>query len=1081
MHIPKIIQKPSIALIIMGVIFLHLFNTVSVFAAGTLLLNVGLAPEYSAPFGTGDEVQFRISFSCNSLQVSCGDLLISSSLDPNLEIISFEVPTGFNSNIAGQDISLSQLDYQDGSAAEALVTVRIRESASPDVDISTIITGTITDPDDGVGVVTSALDIDVEPATFQWDVGKDLVGLPNGNPALDTNVTYLVEVAPDSLTGNLGMDTLTVVDTYPTGAIVVDATGSPAPIIDTINHTITWNYSNVTVASRGFSEEVTLLYSSSDFSVGATVLNSVSATGLPVSSSAEQFINEVGNNAPLSADYREAEVTKTQTGSPLGAGGIGRFFLELDVSNSNVALDGVVVGDTMPVDGLGNPVFDIVQIWGGSWSPAITAEIYICCDSLSNEAFLGTVDGSSNTLFEPADFPVGLTPDNITIVEWRFVDSIPVGFELFDSPEIVFTPQTGNDGSTFTNQGYADVSNSSVGSPNTSDIDTDILATSTNVLPVKNVLSETTPPNGILQFEAVLNVNEASNQPLDGLAIYDLLPPELEFVSWDAVVFSAGIPSNEQVFPNLTVTPMGNRTELIWTWGNTVPTGAIQIDGSAGVPNSLVITEPEFGDHTITIVFSTRVVPVTPAGTYNNELSFVSNVNTLICQGISTTGIDNNDIDGDGITAGDTTCSASGSFTVTQAAAMISSEWIQGDEDYPNIIPANPSDTNCPDDGTNTRFTRFPCVAQGEFNEPFLYKMRMQNAGNVPITDYIAYNILPYVGDAGSGQPLVSASRQTEWLAYITDFVTPNNAFTQGLDITIEYSDSINPCRPEVSSANNTNSWQAVGTCVDDWTAVPDDFADVRAFRIIVPFGAGNSDPFFQPAQEMEFIVPMLINGDADPETIAWNSFAQRASDAISGDLLETSEPRKVGILARGLVDDSDVVDASDGSVISSDNSGNTSDLSQSRIIGEGNVSKSVNPFFASPDDLVTWTITLRNPSNTALAFVGFDDSIPNNLSIISVDVSEGTVSIDGQVVEYRLDELAPNQTVTVEIVTRINSDIPLPFIIDNRLDADISAQVISVTRLPNTGETPLWRNVLLLSLALITVGGIGQWWLRRY
>ncbi|GEM_PF-4029152 len=1082
----RFIDKPWKTFALASGLILVLLHTIRVFATGTLLLNITLAPGYTGPFSPGDEVQYRISFSCNSLQITCGDLLISSSLDPSLQITSLEVPLGFAGNVAGQDIAIQFPNYQDGSAAEALVTVRIRDTALPDVDITTLIVGTITEPDDGFGVVNSSIDIDIEPAVFQWDVQKSLVGLENSSPALDTNVVYRVEVEPDTPFGNLDADTLTIVDTYPANAVVVNATGSPAPTIDTVNNTITWNYSSVSVESGGFSEEVTLLFPSSDFSIGDTILNSVSSTGLPESAGAEVFINEVGNVTTVSADARDVRVTKTQTGSPLGAGGIGRFFLELDISASNVPLEDVVIGDTMPVDGLGTPIFDIVQIISGLWSPAITAEIYICCDSLANEALLAVVDGSSSMTFTPADFPSSFTADDITLIEWRFTDPITSIFELIEPPEIVFTPKVGYTSQNFTNTAFTNVSGSTVTTPNTSDVNIDVLDASTNILPVKNVVNPSAPPNGIIQFEAVLNINEASNQPLEGLAIYDLLPPELEFVSWDDVRFSSGIPVSERVLPNLIVTPVGNRTELIWIWSDTVPAGAVQIGGSAGVANPLIVTEPDFDNHTITVVFSTRVVPNTVSGTYNNTLSYVSNVDTLICQGISTTSTDINDIDGDGVTTDDGVCSVSSAFTVTQAAAMISSEWIQGDLSFPNILPSDPSNTDCPDDGTDTGFTRFPCVAQGIFDGLFLYKMRMQNAGNVPLTDYITYNILPYVGDTGSGQPLVSSARQTAWQAFITGQVTPNDAFTQGLDLTIEYSDSSNPCRPEVSNANNVDPWQPTGTCTDDWTTTPDDFEDVRAYRIVAPFGTGNSDPFFQPAQQMEFLVPMRINGDAIPETIAWNSFAQRARDAISNDLLETSEPRKVGILARRLDEDDDTDDSNDtNNMTISDNSnsaGNSSDLSQSRIIGNSDVTKDVTPYFAQAGEIVTWIVTLKNPDTIPQSFIGFDDSIPSNLSIISVDALEGTVTINGQVVEFRLDTLAPNQVVTVEIVTRINPNIETPFIIDNSLSDEVSARTISVSQLPTTGETPRWRNALIIvtmSLSVIVLGTVPIFTLR--
>lgn len=247
-----------------------------------------------------------------------------------------------------------------------------------------------------------------------------------------------------------------------------------------------------------------------------------------------------------------------------------------------------------------------------------------------------------------------------------------------------------------------------------------------------------------------------------------------------------------------------------------------------------------------------------------------------------------------------------------------------------------------------------------------------------------------------------------------------------------------------------------------------------------MPFGAGNADPFFQPAQQMEFLVPMRINGTADPESIAWNSFAQRARDALSNDLLETSEPRKVGILARRSTDVDDDDTSEDDTVLTSTTqpAGNVSDLSRSRIIGESDVTKDVNPYFALAGDRVTWTITLRNSTNISQDLVGFDDSIPANLTVISVSASDGTVSVNGQVVVFRLDTLAPNQVVTVEIVTRINPDTAMPFIIDNSLSRDISARVISVSILPSTGETPLWRNRLLSTCLLLMVSG-GVWGLR--
>jgi uncharacterized repeat protein (TIGR01451 family) len=98
--------------------------------------------------------------------------------------------------------------------------------------------------------------------------------------------------------------------------------------------------------------------------------------------------------------------------------------------------------------------------------------------------------------------------------------------------------------------------------------------------------------------------------------------------------------------------------------------------------------------------------------------------------------------------------------------------------------------------------------------------------------------------------------------------------------VIVEYSDSYNPCRPEVYPSNPD--------CVNDWTATPDDLADVKALKFIAT-GTYNSTEEFQVRFEVDLPV-------GEVNTVAWNSTAGAAN--VGGSLLLPAEPPKVGITA---------------------------------------------------------------------------------------------------------------------------------------------------------------------------------------
>jgi uncharacterized repeat protein (TIGR01451 family) len=135
-----------------------------------------------------------------------------------------------------------------------------------------------------------------------------------------------------------------------------------------------------------------------------------------------------------------------------------------------------------------------------------------------------------------------------------------------------------------------------------------------------------------------------------------------------------------------------------------------------------------------------------------------------------------------------------------------------------------------------------------------------------------------------------------------------------------------------------------------------------------------------------------------------------------------------------------------------------------------------VNPPFALPGTDVDWMITVTNTGDVPMTNVTVTDTLPPEVEILSVTSTAGVVTVSGQTVTLHLDVLGPGASVVIVVHTRVRLDVNVPFIISN-LAALVysenpspqyaSATVLSVTTLPRTGETPLWAQLLLLSVGM--------------
>lgn len=153
-------------------------------------------------------------------------------------------------------------------------------------------------------------------------------------------------------------------------------------------------------------------------------------------------------------------------------------------------------------------------------------------------------------------------------------------------------------------------------------------------------------------------------------------------------------------------------------------------------------------------------------------------------------------------------------------------------------------------------------------------------------------------------------------------------------------------------------------------------------------------------------------------------------------------------------------------------------------------VGKSVDPPFAQPGQIITWTMTITNPYPLPAYNVIVSDTVPDALEIIppaSDNSSSGTTSINGQTVTFTQGVLKAGETVIVTVMTRLRDGATGIFQISNSVvgsccdgfTTGASARVMRVGRLPSTGESP-WETLRLSVLATVIGAGVVTLWLVR-
>jgi uncharacterized repeat protein (TIGR01451 family) len=254
--------------------------------SGQTLAVLGLRKSVSLPdpatAAPGEPFTFFLSYSCSSLSTPCVGATITDVIPPQLSRQVNDVRFQGNFQSVNYDANTGTATFVLFSPLAAGTTAQVSISAQfpPGTAVGTVAVNQGTMRASNANPVTSNQVQVVSRAASDWTVTKNVV--PAGNPPqVDTPYTYRVGLTL-AAGGNQNLNGVTFVDTLPTGAQFVSATGGGT--FNAGTNQVTWPPRNmVPNANQDVSEfeEVTVIFPAANFPLGTNVLNLVQAFGTP--------------------------------------------------------------------------------------------------------------------------------------------------------------------------------------------------------------------------------------------------------------------------------------------------------------------------------------------------------------------------------------------------------------------------------------------------------------------------------------------------------------------------------------------------------------------------------------------------------------------------------------------------------------------------------------------------------------------------------------------------------------------------------------------------------------------------------
>ncbi|MEI2648650.1 MAG: SdrD B-like domain-containing protein [Dermatophilaceae bacterium] len=884
---------------------------------------------------------YRLNVQCSALETGCGITTVTDVLDSNLTITAAGVtlPTGvitgelpaMTKAVSGQTVTVTLGNaaraFQGGTTLDIILVATVTGyPLTPEAGVipnQAKLTSTAT-PDHASNIVK----IKVTPPAKDWSLVKWAnVSTTAGGEV----VTYEIRWARPTRTGGLDIRSATFTDALDPRVEYISSVihyGSPTSttVYDPATHTVTVANTGPMDAQNPTSCDGVQCYSFTNVAItvrfppnakdgrtypaGTIIPNTAKSTVVyedGTTGTLEDTVH-VSLEAVTRAIYGYKNTGYATNSIPPGGALTWNIYA---INNGNATQTDFTVIDKLPTDPTGAVPIDNLEVLRSNWQyyPLAPNRGLVTVDFGTDGVNFSQPTVIDASTLENIKIPV---PDGMTYIRFRVASFLPGQiFQMYITGTVPTTASL--DDSLKNCATYSATGVTTFESCSTITVD----PLTTTMLPRKYAVypaGKTAFQPGET-FEWVFGFSTRGPLPIKTATISDLIPPEFEFLGVNC--FSK---SNSYLDLNRATCGAGSLPIPAYT---AVP----QYDAAGTFLGTLVTFKDwvlPFQDEQFGLGYffkmDVKVRPGTSIKSYTNEVLVSTNDANVACESGygSFSRPDGTDIDGDRNTT-ETTCGYPSKVLVVEAAVINLTKWDKGTKgnvfESTGTTTSAPTDqeTECPDwDG----YTRYPCVAITDPGSDFDYRLRLQNAGNVEMTNYVVYDILPVVGDTGVGQLLSGEQRKTEWSPVLTGPITlnANLSATNPSGYLVEYNLTSNPCRPELNKdlATADQPWQG-GACDDTWYTAGqiNDWKTVKSFRITM-FQPDTSTspttyPLWHPGDTYVYDVPMKAPLSAQTSTldpldlsVAWNSAAHRVYRTMTGaepTWEQPSEPRKVGVI----------------------------------------------------------------------------------------------------------------------------------------------------------------------------------------
>lgn len=703
-----------------------------------------------------------------------------------------------------------------GSAGQLVVKGKFENYVTPDGTSATT-EAVFMANEDGTPVSMESNEATVtSQGSAPWSIEIKRI-LPIAEPYKGSDVQYEISVKPVIGNGNGLLDIMNIVVTarLDNGAIFVNADngGTPGP-----DNTVVWNLSDGLRSAKSLK----FIVNYPDSMPATEVTTSAEMTATPLGGTPTTNVSQVTHGfetSPIDAGTSFNLYTNAQEISP---GQTVKLYLSGLSNKANVALDSGVLEIMTPTQTIdGTPLeLQLQTIKSALFSGISTYDLYYTLveyPTAGDWQFGCSLSASTATTYDATLF------GDIKGIQFRFgtllIDwSQESNFEFaYRIPSNFVVPA--NSSEIISSLATFDYSFNGVTKTISDNSETSIVD-DRPLLELQNTVSKTSvvPSETVTYTLSVKNDTSLSSGKLDNPVIYNMLPADLEYVpeSW-SIVKPAGTPTD----PTFTAVPQpSGETKLTWSWDSN--------------PGQLHIGE------NVQIQFKAKIKPGTQAKTVMNTFGVESPYYL-------------NDVNySNQKTVGTTTYSvkATSSIKVEESAALQSRMWVKGELD------ASWSGTGSTTPGGQA-----------------LYRMEIENIGNVAMKKLTIVNPFPRIGDSAvlNGSVL----RGSQWGPILT------GAVNAPAYVTVYYSTT-----PGITMHSSTGVDNGV------WTeSPPADLTSVQAIKMVY-----DDDYVIDPltTTTLEWAMRAPVGAPTGGE-IAWNSFAYQVKNASAQSLLP-AESNKVGM-----------------------------------------------------------------------------------------------------------------------------------------------------------------------------------------